>query len=91
MPKLRFINPPIEIEVKEGSEFLEIYRSHPQIPLKFGCTYGDCGVCAIKIREGEKNLTKRTKQEEATLKRKRLSDQYRLACQCALNGPVTID
>jgi len=59
---------------------------HPELPLKFGCRRGDCGVCAIRVVEGMENLTRRTKQEEIFMAKKKLPAEYRLACQCSLNG-----
>lgn len=92
MTKLRFLSKHIEVDVPSGSELLQIGRRHPELPLKFGCTRGDCGVCAVKVLLGQDNLTRQSKQEVQTLKNKHLdSTNYRLACQCAINGDVTLE
>jgi ferredoxin len=50
--------------------------------------YGQCGTCTIEVVEGMENLSPRTKFEERKLKNK--PDSYRFACQCLVNGPVSI-
>lgn len=91
MAKITFDSKGIEIRVQDGSDFLEIHRRHPELPLKFGCTRGDCGVCAIRIVEGNDHLTKESDKERETLLRKGRGSDYRLACQCAVNGDVIIE
>lgn len=78
------------VQVKSGSELIEISRKHPELKMKFGCTRGQCGVCAVKVLEGKENLTKRSKEEAETLLKRGFGPEHRLACQCALNGNVTI-
>ncbi len=94
MPMLRFTSKDqateIEIRVAGGSELLAIQRKNPELPLKFGCCHGECGTCAIEVLQGSQNLSKCSQQELLTLKKKGLSGNHRLACQCALNGDVTI-
>lgn len=75
---------------KSGSELLEIKRINPTLPLKFGCTRGQCGVCAVEVVSGSENISKKCPQEEGTLAKKRLGPNWRLACQCALNGDVEL-
>ena len=92
MPKVLFGNTGQIFEITEGCGLLEMFISHPELPLKFGCTHGECGVCAIKIIKGHENLSKCTKQEIATLKQGGKSkDSYRLACQCSILGDVEIE
>lgn len=91
MPKLKFLRKNIEVTISSGSEFLEIFKKNPDLPMKFGCTRGECGVCAIKVIEGCKNLTKCSSQERDLLGKKGLSDEHRLACQCAVNGDITLE
>lgn len=92
MPKITFQsnNKKISIAVQGGTELLAVHRRAPELPLKFGCTHGDCGVCAIKIAEGNQNLSHCSRKERETLQKKGLDDSYRLACQCAVNGNITI-
>lgn len=76
--------------VRNGMELLQAYNLNPHLPLKFGCTKGNCGVCKIKLIQGQENLSKKTKQEIDTLAAKQLDSSYRLACQCAINGDIVI-
>lgn len=88
MPKLTVGD--YQVEARDGSEILKIHNNNPHLALKFGCRRGNCGACAIKVISGSQNLTKMCAQEADVLKRKGLGDDYRLACQCALNGDVTL-
>src|SRR5437016_870696 len=90
MAKITFLKQDYTIEAKEGTELLRIPFIDPSVPLKFGCRKGECGTCAIKILQGEENLSPQTKEEQATLSRLKLNG-HRLACQCALNGDLLID
>ncbi|MBD1913531.1 MULTISPECIES: 2Fe-2S iron-sulfur cluster-binding protein [unclassified Leptolyngbya] len=51
--------------------------------------YGQCGTCVIEVVEGMENLSPRTDVENRKLKKK--PDNYRLACQTLVNGPVTVN
>ncbi|MBD2514081.1 (2Fe-2S)-binding protein [Nostoc sp. FACHB-973] len=50
--------------------------------------YGQCGTCIVEIVEGQQNLSPRTDVENRKLKKK--PDNYRLACQTLVNGPVSV-
>ncbi|AOY81207.1 2Fe-2S iron-sulfur cluster-binding protein [Moorena producens JHB] len=50
--------------------------------------YGQCGTCIVEIVAGIENLSPRTEVENRKLKKK--PDNYRLACQVLVNGPVTV-
>lgn len=50
--------------------------------------YGQCGTCIIEIVEGIENLSERTDVENRKLKKK--PENYRLACQTLVNGPVSV-
>ena len=50
--------------------------------------YGQCGTCIVEIVEGMENLSEKTQVELRKLKRK--PDNYRLACQTLVNGPVSV-
>jgi ferredoxin len=89
MPKLFFFNTQQLFEVPKGTELLTAYKIHPDMPLKFGCTQGNCEVCLIKVLEGKENLSPLTRQEKITLKDK-CQKGYRLACQCAIVGDVFV-
>ena len=50
--------------------------------------YGQCATCIVEVTQGIENLSPQTDFENRRLKRK--PDNYRLACQTMVNGPVTI-
>jgi ferredoxin len=50
--------------------------------------YGQCGTCIVEVVEGMENLSPRTPVETRKLKKK--PQNYRLACQTLVNGPVSI-
>lgn len=50
--------------------------------------YGQCGTCIVEIEEGMENLSPRTPVENQKLKKK--PENYRLACQTLVNGPVCV-
>jgi ferredoxin len=50
--------------------------------------YGQCGTCIVEIVEGMENLSAKTDFEQRRLKKK--PENYRLACQTLVNGPVSV-
>jgi ferredoxin len=50
--------------------------------------YGQCGTCIVEIVEGLENLSPRTEVENRKFRKK--PDNYRLACQTIVNGPVSV-
>lgn len=50
--------------------------------------YGQCGTCIVEIISGLENLSPKTDFEQRKLKRK--PDNYRLACQTLVNGPISV-
>ena len=50
--------------------------------------YGQCGTCIVQVVEGMENLSPRTEVENRKLKKK--PENYRLACQTLVNGPVSV-
>ncbi|AFZ59678.1 (2Fe-2S)-binding protein [Anabaena cylindrica FACHB-243] len=49
---------------------------------------GQCGTCIVQVVEGLENLSPRTDFENRKFKKK--PDNYRLACQTLVNGPVSV-
>jgi ferredoxin len=88
--KLKFEKGSLCQEVPVGADFQRIHVLYPDLPLRFGCRNAECGVCVIYVTQGIENLTKMTPEEIKTLERKGLPKGCRLACQCALNGDVTV-
>jgi ferredoxin len=50
--------------------------------------YGQCGTCLVEIAEGIENLTPKTDFEIKKLRKK--PENYRLACQTIVNGPIKV-
>ncbi|MCL1475518.1 2Fe-2S iron-sulfur cluster-binding protein [Argonema antarcticum] len=50
--------------------------------------YGQCGTCIVEVAAGMENLSPRTEVENRKLKKK--PENYRLACQTLVNGPVSV-
>jgi ferredoxin len=50
--------------------------------------YGQCGTCVVEVVEGLENLSPRTDVENRRFKNK--PDNYRLACQSLVQGPVSV-
>ncbi|MFM1843014.1 MAG: hypothetical protein RLZZ490_1753 [Cyanobacteriota bacterium] len=50
--------------------------------------YGQCGTCLVEITAGMENLSPKTPFEEKVLRKK--PENYRLACQTMVNGPVSV-
>ncbi|MBD2386907.1 2Fe-2S iron-sulfur cluster-binding protein [Cylindrospermum sp. FACHB-282] len=49
---------------------------------------GQCCTCVVEIVEGLENLSPRTDVENKKFKKK--PENYRLACQTLVNGPVSV-
>lgn len=91
MATITFKKQYLEITVHDGSELLEVYQNNTSLPMKFGCTRGNCGVCAMEVTLGMANLTKTSNLEKETLQKKGLlDDKCRLGCQCAVNGDIEV-
>lgn len=59
--------------------------------IPFGCRMGACGACVIKVITGETGLSPRAEAEAEFLTLLGYdSPEYRLACQCRVQGPVTV-
>ena len=50
--------------------------------------YGQCGTCLVEVVEGIENLSEKTDFEKRNLRKR--PDNYRLACQALVNGPVSV-
>jgi ferredoxin len=51
--------------------------------------YGQCGTCIVEIISGRENLSPKTDFEKRKLKKK--PENFRLACQTIVNGPVKVN
>jgi ferredoxin len=89
MPHIKSDDNQFSEDVPYGSEWQQLAEYYENLPIKFGCRHGDCGVCRIKIIEGQENLTRMGPQEKKTLDLKQIPEGWRLACQCAIKGDIT--
>ena len=94
MGGIRFVNEDKEVVAATGANLrlkamensIDIYKMWGKMMNCGG--YGQCGTCAVEIVSGMENLSPRTDAENRLLKKK--PDNYRLACQTLVNGPVEV-
>ncbi len=80
----------IVFQVAPDATLLEAIES-AGLKINFGCRAGVCGADAVAVCEGHQNLSPPGEDELATLRRLGLEGRARLACMCAVKGPVLID
>lgn len=94
MGNIKFVKENQEVIAADGANLrLKAVQNGIDIYTLFGkmtnCGgYGQCGTCIVEIVEGLENLSPRTDFENKKLKKK--PDNYRLACQAMVNGPVSV-
>lgn len=79
----------LELPVRPGLGFLAVCLKHAT-PIEFDCKEADCGICLIEVESGLENLTPPTVAEADFLKAMHADPHERLACQCRIMGPVTV-
>lgn len=91
MGKVTFEMDDIEYDADEGEKLVDVARrAGSSIP--FGCTNGICGTCIVQVTKGRKNLSEQDPDEEMTLEMFGADKpEHRLACQCSVQGDVTLD
>lgn len=94
MANINFVNENREVIAADGAN-LRLKALENQVDLYtfkgklMNCGgYGQCGTCIVEVVEGMDNLSPKTQVEERILKKK--PDNYRLACQTKVNGPVSV-
>lgn len=91
MPKVTFKNTGAAAEVEAGADLKDITKQN-QWSIAYGCEDGMCGTCLVKVVEGKENLSHMEDKEKATLEAMGLDiSQYRLCCQCKVNGDCVIE
>jgi ferredoxin len=82
----------IEVRLPAGSPLTELeFELHGTDTLLFGCKAGVCGACVIQVLDGRNCLGTKKIEERNFLETLGFpGDDFRLACQCHLNGAVTI-
>lgn len=90
MPKVVFKDDELEVEAEVGSNMRDVALVEgASIP--FGCEQGICGTCLVVPTEGADNLSDVDDQEKETLEAMGAEDDQRLACQCQIEGDVTVE
>jgi ferredoxin len=59
--------------------------------LEFDCRKADCGICIMHVKGGAENLSPPTLPEKDFLKAMQAAPDERLACQCRVFGPLTLE
>lgn len=94
MGNIKFVKEDKEVIAADGANLrLKAMQNSIDIYTLFGkmtnCGgYGQCGTCIVEVVEGIENLSPRTDVENKKLKKK--PENYRLACQTLVNGPVSV-
>lgn len=81
----------IEVEnVNEGSRLLAVAVRSKQ-DIRYGCSSGKCGTCAIEVKSG--CLSEMKENEKELLTKMKILDEsnIRLACQGRIEGDVCVD
>jgi hypothetical protein len=94
MGNIKFVKENKEIVAADGANLrlkavengIDIYTFLSKITNCGGS--GQCTTCVVQISEGLENLSPRTDLEQRKFKNK--PDNYRLACQTLVNGPVSV-
>ncbi|MFA6918381.1 MAG: 2Fe-2S iron-sulfur cluster-binding protein [Candidatus Gracilibacteria bacterium] len=91
MPKVTFKNTGATVEVAAGAMLKDVTKNN-KWPVAYGCEDGMCGTCMIKVAEGGGNLSPMEEKEKGTLEAMGMDvSQYRLCCQCKINGDCVIE
>lgn len=93
-PCIKFVKEELEVVAADGANLrlralenrVDIYTFYGKMMNCGG--YGQCGTCIVEVVEGMENLSPRTDVENRKLKKK--PDNYRLACQSLVHGPVSV-
>lgn len=59
--------------------------------IEYDCRKADCGICVIKIKNGQQNISEKTSAEADFLTAMRADDDERLACQLRMFGDVELE
>lgn len=78
------------ITTESGRKFVDICDEFDS-PILFGCRACSCATCLIEVTAGLENLSPVTEKEKILLSvMTEDNSQARLACQCILNGSVSV-
>ncbi len=57
----------------------------------FDCRKAECGLCLVRITEGQEHMNAPLFIEEQTLRAMKAAPNERLACQTRVMGPMTVE
>lgn len=94
MPTITFVNENKDVVAANGANLREkaiqnsvdIYKWRGKLMNCGG--YGQCATCVVEITQGMENLSPKTDFETRRLRKK--PENYRLACQTLVNGPISV-
>lgn len=94
MGNIKFVKENKEVVAADGANLrikaienqIDIYKMWGKMTNCGGA--GQCTTCIVEVVEGLENLSPRTDVETRKFKNK--PDNYRLACQTIVNGPVSV-
>ncbi|QND87024.1 (2Fe-2S)-binding protein [Chromobacterium vaccinii] len=93
MPVITLLPEHKQLELPAESPLIDLeFEYYGEQHLSFGCRSGVCGVCLVKVHHGASLLGPVAENERDFVQRMGFeSGPYRLACQCRLNGDVTLE
>jgi ferredoxin len=89
MPTVRFEDDDLDVEVETGANLRDVAETEAA-SISFGCEQGICGTCLIEVASGADNLSDAEEIEEETLQAMGAEEGQRLACQCRVEGDITV-
>lgn len=91
MPKLTFLPQNLEVECPAGESVFDAAR-RSGIPVSTACVgRGTCGLCRVRVKEGEDNLSPFGDVERRHLGNVYFLTKERLACQTRVLGDATVE
>lgn len=78
----------VNVEVPEGTSLLDAGLNNG-VDIEYSCKDGVCGVCQVKILEGEHQLSE-PDTDEIDVLFDRIDDGVRLACKAIIHGDVKV-
>lgn len=69
---------------------LQALAAREKTPLEFDCRGADCGICIVRVLQGQAALSAKTPAEKDFLAAMRAEPDERLACQARCLGDVKL-
>lgn len=91
MPRLTFLPLNLVVDCSEGESIFDAGR-RAGVPISTACVgRGTCGLCRVRVREGEENLTAFTETESRHLGNVYFLTKERLSCQTRVLGDAAVE